>query len=260
MDFPRSRPLVPELELLAQATSTNDILASSVAGRPHLSTVVTLDQTAGHGRLGRSWVTPPGEALAVSVLLRPFDRLPTDSLGWITLCAGLAMTRAVQSLLPERRVALKWPNDVHVDGRKVCGVLAQLLPGSTIVVGAGLNLTIDEDKLPVPTATSLRIGGATGEAKELADQALAVYLRELQRLWDRLINARGDADISGIRREVTEACSTIGRPVRVNLPDGSDLHGKATALDAFGHLELSTDPDGASQTVTAGDVTHLRYE
>jgi BirA family biotin operon repressor/biotin-[acetyl-CoA-carboxylase] ligase len=151
------------------------------------------------------------------------------------------------------RTELKWPNDVQINGRKVCGILAELQPDDTLILGAGVNLTVAKDQLPVPTATSMLIEGGVTDA----DAVLIAYLKELRSLYERFRVAGGDPDISGIRTEVTEACSTLGRVVRVQLPDDADLIGVAEALDSTGRLII--DSRGRRTAVSAGDVTHLRY-
>lgn len=277
MNFPLTRSLGTDLIMLEQAASTNDELAARGADAElaEFTAVVTMDQTAGRGRLDRSWVTLPGQALAVSVLLRPIlggpefaEPLPgggpaidREQYGWIPLIAGLAMTRAVRGLVTRHEVALKWPNDVLIDGLKVAGLLSELLPnGRDVIVGAGLNLTTPADALPVPTATSLVLCGVTAAAEGLADAALAAYLSELRTTWGAFVGSGGDARGSGIRKAVSDACVTIGSRVRVSLPDGTERVGTAVELDGGGRLRIRTATDGRMVTVAAGDVTHLRYE
>jgi BirA family biotin operon repressor/biotin-[acetyl-CoA-carboxylase] ligase len=263
MEFPLSRAAASVLEILPEAGSTNDELVRRATGAeaaawPDLSVVATGNQTRGRGRLGRSWVSPAGKSLAISVLLRPRtsdgDALPTDSLGWFPLLAGLAMTRTVRSVVPGG-VELKWPNDVLIGDLKVCGILSELLPDlSGVVIGAGLNVSLEPDELPVETATSLVIAGATDTD---ADHLLASYLRELDALYRPFLDARGDAAVSGLQRAVGEACGTIGRSVQVELPSGDRLTGTATGIDADGRLLV--DANAGISAVAAGDVTHLRY-
>jgi len=263
--FERSRHVVPSLIVRDSTGSTNADLASEVrAGGatdplpPDFTTMITENQTAGRGRLDRSWVAPAGSSLAISVLVRVDGGVPVETLGWLPLMAGLAMARAVDAVLPgvPGRAGLKWPNDVQLDGRKVCGILCELIPGSGVIVGAGLNVLMTPEQLPVPTATSLAIAGAEPDAA-LPDRALAAYLTALQTLVRRFRDAGGDAQASGIRDEVVARCSTIARQVRVELPAGSVLHGAAVGIDREGRLEVRDESDTV-HAVAAGDIIHLR--
>jgi BirA family biotin operon repressor/biotin-[acetyl-CoA-carboxylase] ligase len=264
MHLPRSAELA-RLVVLDEAGSTNDELAAMAAGADDFTTVLTLNQTAGRGRLGRVWSAPPGKTLAVSVLLRPVTPtgapLALDHFGWFPLIAGAAMATAVSSIVPDRVTSLKWPNDVQIGGRKVSGLLAELMPGGdAVVLGAGLNLALGAEELPVPTATSLRIEGASVEGDDLVDLALSAYLGTLRELSRAFLEGGGDAGGSGILELVSGWCGTLGQEVRVQLPGGADLVGVATGIDDSGRLLVRDRTDGAVQAVAAGDVTHLRYE
>jgi BirA family biotin operon repressor/biotin-[acetyl-CoA-carboxylase] ligase len=173
------------------------------------------------------------------------------------------------------KVELKWPNDVLVSGYKVCGILSELLPPSTgsgtastgsgtastgssapaVVVGAGLNLTLDEHDLPTLTSTSLLL--VTGVQPD-ADRVLADYLGTFLSLVRAFAEHGADAAASGVADRVSSLCGTLGAEVRVELPGGQELHGVAERLDADGRL-LVRDRNGEAQAVAAGDVTHLRY-
>ncbi len=255
------------VEWISETGSTNTELVrrASADNLPRLSALATTNQTAGRGRLGRTWVAPEGTTLAVSIFVRA-----SDGLGWLPLLAGLAMTRAVRSLLPGQLVTLKWPNDVLVDGLKVSGLLGELVPSGGAVMGAGLNLTMTEEQLPVPTATSLTLHGA--EPHALLDRALAEYLAAFEALWGEFEDsgfdagagayADADADASayaapGLRASVSDACDTLGRDVRVGLPDGSTAEGMAEAIDEHGRLVVRHAT--GHLVVSAGDVTHVRY-
>ncbi|MGO4691555.1 biotin--[acetyl-CoA-carboxylase] ligase [Glaciibacter sp. 2TAF33] len=158
---------------------------------------------------------------------------------------------------PRHEVTLKWPNDVLIDGYKVSGILSELLPGANgLVVGAGLNVALDEHDLPTLTSTSLLL--VTGRAPD-PDAVLARYLTELGRLYRRYLAAGGDPVASGLRAEVAELCGTLGEAVRVELPGGADLVGTAVDLDVHGRLVVRDQADNELQAVAAGDVTHLRY-
>ena len=266
MELPRSSVTAPGLVILASAGSTNDELVARAGDLDDFAVIVTDDQTAGRGRLGREWVAPAGSAVAVSVLVRPRlasgEPLALEHYGWLPLLAGLAMTRAAASLVPDgkRRVGLKWPNDVQVDGLKTCGILAELLPAADgVVIGAGLNLAMTSAQLPVQTATSLSLSGATLRGDALADAAISAYLENLRDLVRAFAESGGDALGSGIHQQLTEVCTTVGSGVRVQLPGADDLLGTATGIDAAGRLVVRT-PNGAALAVAAGDVTHVRYE
>jgi BirA family biotin operon repressor/biotin-[acetyl-CoA-carboxylase] ligase len=253
MHLPLSRAVAGRLDVMDETGSTNAVLVAraSAGSQSDFSVVMTTSQTAGRGRLGRVWVAPPGRTIAVSVLLAPPIADPAR-LGWLPLLAGLAMTRAVGSLVTGHEVSLKWPNDVQVDGLKVAGLLAELVPGVGVVVGAGLNLTMTPEELPTPVSTSLTLVGV--DETDLVDRALAAYLGQLRTLYEPFAASGLDADASGLRAAVTAACGTVGRRVRVELPRGEDRDGRATGIDAQGRLLLD---DGGA--VAAGDVTHLRH-
>jgi len=264
MSLPASALTVPLLiELDAVGSTNTELIARSAASElPSFTTLVTAEQTGGRGRLDRVWTAPRGAALAISVLVRrgPGGGAPVldpAALGWLPLLAGVAMSTAVAGLVPQP-VGLKWPNDVLIGERKVCGILAELAPGGDVVIGAGLNTTMTHEQLPVPTATSLVIEGA--DPAGLEDRAVSAYLTLLRQLVGELIDARGDADASGLRARVSAACTSLGRRVRVELPGGATLHGTAEELDAAGRLLVRDDSTGRVVPVAAGDVTHLRYE
>lgn len=268
MEYIRTRTVVPRLEILTKSPSTNDALmraqeTADASAWPEFSTMVTENQTAGKGRLGRVWASPPGTSLAISVILRPRRgpgaSVPLARFGWLSLVAGLAMTRAVRNAFSDeaaQAVTLKWPNDVLISGRKVSGILSELSPDAeTVVIGAGLNLALTPDQLPVPHATSLLIAGAHTRNP---DSVLADYLEELQTVYRRFRDASGDPESSGLLAEVTEVCGTLGSPVRVELPSGGAVEGVATSLSAEGQLVVQRSDGTGILTVAAGDITHLR--
>jgi BirA family transcriptional regulator, biotin operon repressor / biotin---[acetyl-CoA-carboxylase] ligase len=247
MDYPSTRSAAAALLVAESSPSTNsELLARSAdPALPSFSALLTLDQTAGRGRLDRSWVAPAGTALALSVLVR--DALAHPLASWLPLLAGLCLAEALDEVEPGR-VAVKWPNDLLIEGRKVCGILVEVAAnGRDAVVGSGLNLTQTRAELPVETATSLALEGIDIEV----DTVAAAYVRRL----------RGELEhpgpVSRLRERVFARCATIGMPVRVALADGSDLEGVAVGIDAAGRLEVR-DGSGAVVAVAVGDVTHVR--
>lgn len=256
LDLPLTRAAVPRLEVLAAAASTNTELVRRATEEPDSwaagSLLVTDAQTAGRGRLGRSWSAPPGTSLAVSLLLKP--RLPPERLAWLSLLAGAAMVRSLR----DAGVAadLKWPNDVLIGQRKVCGVLAEVLPDGGVVIGAGLNHAVPADALPVPTATSLLVEGGPTDP----DALVSGYVRAVHTLLAPFEAADGDPDAGGLRAAVEAVCGTLSRRVRVSLPDGSVLIGRATGIDASGRIVVRPEAPSEPVAVASGDVEHLRYE
>lgn len=259
-------------EVGSTSTALREAVAADPAAWPHLSALVAEHQTAGRGRTGRSWLTPPGAALTASLLLRP--RVPLERAPWLTLLAGLAVVRAVRAGGGDRvgAVGLKWPNDVLVDdggpalagwgsARKLGGILSELLPAGpdgrpVAVVGIGVNLGQDAAGLPVASATSLALAGLPVPAPEALLDAVGRELSALVRRWEA---HDGDADAAGLLAEVAAACLTLGRDVRVEQPGGGVLHGRAEALDPGGCLVVR-DTAGVLHRVLAGDVLHVRAD
>lgn len=198
--------------------------------------VVADHQTAGRGRAGRTWLDVPGAMLMFSALLRG---IPPDRAGLVSLQAGVAVARAISSTAGAD-ARLKWPNDVRVDGRKVCGILGELAPGGDfVVIGIGVNVGHDDGELPLTVdATSVRI--AAGRAPRRDNLCVAI-LREL------------DGVLTGERwlGDYRELCDTIGTRVRVELAE-EQLEGVATEIRPDGALIV----DG--RAVVTGDVVHVR--
>ena len=257
--YPLAAAVSPRVQVTERTDSTNaDVVAAVTADAdlwPHLSLLLTRDQRAGRGRLDRSWTAPPETALAVSVVVR-VDALPVAARGWIPLIAGAAMTRAVAAQLrgTGHSAGLKWPNDVLLDGAKVSGILAEAVGAhpDIVVIGSGVNTTMTAVDLPVETATSFAAVGVDVDE----DRLLADYLRALDEQLSALAAAGGDAAASGVHAEISTLCTTVGSDVRVALPDGSSLEGRAVRIDADGRLVV--DVDGDETAVAAGDVVHVR--
>jgi len=258
----RSRAAASVFDWRETSGSTNADLLAAAADLPHLAVIATDTQTAGRGRLDRVWTAPPGSSLALSVLLRPRlpsgAALPTAHWGWISLMAGLAMRETIADVAPGITPDVKWPNDLLVDGRKLCGILAEVAADSSIVVGIGVNTAMTAEQLPVETATSLAVEGAAVD-DDLVDRLLAGFLMRLSARLRDLLEAGGDADASGLRSSVEAACVTLGRDVRVELPGAAPLRGVATGIDERGRI-LVAQAGGRVAAVSAGDVVHLRYE
>lgn len=259
------------LDLVEATGSTNTDLAHHAAEEPgawpDLSVLTAEEQTAGRGRMDRIWTAPERSSLIVSVLLRPRNPegrpLPTQSYGWMSLLAALALSESIEERT-EVSPQLKWPNDVHVDGRKLAGVLAQLVPGvnaepPAVVVGTGVNVSLTDLELPVPTATSLLLEYATTTDRNIL---LKAYLRRLSAHYGEFTAVDGDAarpwsDGTSLLARVSDRMVTLGQDVQADLPNGTIITGRAMNLDSHGALVVR-DEDGERHTVSAGDVVHLR--
>ncbi|MCY0940761.1 MULTISPECIES: biotin--[acetyl-CoA-carboxylase] ligase [Streptomyces] len=244
------------LEVVAATGSTNSDLAARAAELPEGAVLVAEEQTAGRGRLDRSWVAPPRSGLFFSVLLKPGDAVPQERWGWLTLLAGVATATGL-SRAAGVDTALKWPNDllVTVDGeeRKTGGILAERV-AEGVVLGIGLNVTLTEDELPVPAAGSLALAKAAVTDR---DPLLRAVLRSLEQWYGNWRAAGGDPAASGLQETYAAGCATLGRHVRADLPGGRTLTGTAEAVDADGRLVIRTAED-RHEAVGAGDVIHLR--
>jgi BirA family biotin operon repressor/biotin-[acetyl-CoA-carboxylase] ligase len=256
--LPGSR-VFTSLRVLPSTGSTNaDLLAAARSGAAAGAVLIAEEQTAGRGRLDRSWQSQPGAALTFSVLLRPSE-VPPPRRSWLPLLTGVALASALHDAAG-LQVSLKWPNDVLASADppggngKLAGILAEQA-GDAIVVGVGLNVSATRDELPTPLATSLWLQ----RAPRLDRQAILVAaVRELERWYLRWCgtSSPGDPDASGLRAEYVRYCATVGQDVRVELPGGNVLAGRAVDVDAAGRLLVSS--DGAVQAVSAGDVVHVR--
>ena len=234
------------VDVVSQTGSTNADLVAD-AGAPDRTLLAAEDQVSGRGRLDRTWVTPPRAGLTASFLFRPST--PMTTWAWLPLLAGLAVRHAVS----EEKTRLKWPNDLlDLDGRKLAGILAQTA-GDAVVIGVGLNVTLTEAELPVPTASSLLLSGIDVPDRTALLAAIAESLDRRMAQWE---DVGGDAEACGLAAEYAQVCVTLGRRVRVSTLDGAVVDGTAVRLGADGHLVV--DVDGTLRSVGAGDVEHVR--
>jgi BirA family transcriptional regulator, biotin operon repressor / biotin---[acetyl-CoA-carboxylase] ligase len=262
----RGSQLWSDVAVVAETGSTNeDLIAAARDGAAEGTVLVAERQTKGRGRLGRSWRSEPGAALTFSVLLKPAG-VPQSARGWLPLLAGVAVTAGIRAQTG-LDVSLKWPNDVlagsprrglrgsppgQTQPGKIAGILAEQT-GEAIVVGTGLNVATSPDDLA--QATSLvELGASSVDREEL----LAAILREFEHWYRRWAVGEppGDAVTSGLRAEYLRGCATVGKQVRVELPGGAVISGRACDIDAAGRLLV--DAGDKVQPVSAGDVVHVR--
>ena len=197
-------------------------------------------QTHGRGRLERTFTAPPGSALLFSIYVKPMR----DKAEWgiLTLIAGISVCDVLNTLL-EEHVTLKWPNDLLINGKKVCGLIGQATKDG-IVLGIGINVGMTKQELPVPEATSLAVEGSLHLDR---NEICALILRALEENFKRFEAGEDFVEL------YTKLSSTIGREVRVELPGGQKIESLALGIDPTGALVLA---DGSH--ISAGDVIHLR--
>jgi BirA family biotin operon repressor/biotin-[acetyl-CoA-carboxylase] ligase len=230
------------VEVVDEVESTNAALLADPTA-PDRSVLVAEHQTAGRGRLDRTWTSPPRAGLTFSVLLRP--SAPIATWGWLPLLAGVA----VRDALPE--TVLKWPNDVLCgpEERKLAGILAQT-SGVAVVLGIGLNVSTTVEELPVGTGTSLALCGIADLDRTAV---LATIVARIDARFAQWSDVGGDAGACGLLAAYADACVTLGRDVAVTTTGGVRIEGTAAGIDPDGRLRLDT-----GEVIGAGDVEHLR--
>ena len=220
----------PKVRYVETTGSTNaDMVKDGEAGM----VLIADEQTASKGRLNRTWVTPKGAQLAMSMVIDAGT--DPNHFGLLSIAPGVAVT----DVIPQ--AALKWPNDVQIGGKKIAGILSNLaLPN--VVVGIGINVNFREEQLPVDTATALNLEGIDVDFDDFTIEILRAMGHRLGQWQDR------DPQLLADYRKV---CSTIGQTVRMELHD-RDVHGVVDGINDNGEVII----DGAAYSV--GDVHHLR--
>lgn len=258
-----------EVRWFGEIDSTNRYLIEEARHGTEEGVVAVADhQTAGRGRLGRSWVAPPGASLLVSILLRP--DLAADELHLASVAVGLSAADACAArarVTPE----LKWPNDLLVGGRKLAGILAEAeLPRASyaagqgagdgaadpggrpaVVVGIGLNVNWPQELPPELADSAVALNHLTGRPVDRV-RLLVSLLRALEERRALMDSPEGRRQLAS---EYRRRCATVGQEVRVQLSDET-FTGRATDITDRGHLIVETSV--CLREVTAGDVVHLR--
>ena len=249
-----------------QTGSTNDVaLAWASAGAPDLALVIADEQTAGRGRLGRKWVTPPGAALAFSLILRPRP-VERDVIPLYSALGALAVVSALEEKYGSKP-EIKWPNDVLVQGRKLCGILAEAVwlgsQAESVILGIGLNVRAEAvpaaDSLDFPATSLETVTGTTNATPQSVDRLsllhdiLAALIAWRPRLgsgefvqaWEARLAYRGEQ--VQVWSEASAGVGAEGKPIRAGQVEG---------LEHDGSLQLRS-PQGEIFSVRFGEV-HLR--
>ena len=237
-----------DIRVFQETSSTNDVAEKLARDGVGEGVVVFAEsQSKGRGRLGRKWISPKGQGLWFSILLRP--QLPPASVTQLTIAAATAVARAVRmqtGLLPE----IKWPNDILIDGRKVAGILTELAAELDrvryVIIGIGVDVNVSEFPADLAdTATSLAT--AAGRQFVRAEIAAAI-LEELDADYTRIASGA----FASLAEEWEQQCVTLGRRVKIHIGDRT-LMGRAESLDSDGALLLRTD-HGHLERIIGGDV------
>jgi BirA family biotin operon repressor/biotin-[acetyl-CoA-carboxylase] ligase len=233
---PRPGDLWSSIEVVISTPSSNaDLARRARAGARHGAVLVAEEQTAGRGRRDRGWSAPAHSSLMVSALVRP--RVDQSQWGWLPLLTAVAVAEAV-GFAGVAHPEVKWPNDVLVGGRKIAGVLCEVVPeggtttadprGPAVVAGWGLNVSQSAEELPQAGATSLLLEGAHTDRTAL--------LRHALHRWSHWYHRWEQGDRAGIRGAYESCSSTLGTRVRAALPGGRTLEGMAVTLAEGGGL------------------------
>lgn len=217
-------------------STQNDAKSLYAIGKRPPYSVVTDEQTAGRGRLARSWTAPAGSSILLTVALPQ-----TEDLAALPLAIGTTVLDVLRTEVP--RLALKWPNDlvIDVDGRlrKLGGLITEIHEDA-VLLGIGINIDMHDDELPTEQAISLRQLGVVVEREALLARLITAFAP-----WQRPSMA-----------SYRQVCLTIGAEVRVTLTDGTVLDGIVEEVTDAGALRVRT--DDSSVEVSAGDVEHVR--
>ena len=236
-----------EIRRMSETGSTNeDACVLGDKGAPGRTAVTALSQTRGRGRMNRSWFSPPGSGLYLSALVRP--EISVEQAGLLSFCAANAMTDALRTA-GCGGAGIKWPNDIVIGGRKVCGILSVCRSsGGTLlyaVIGTGVNL--DAGSYPPELkdrAVCLTETGVRADREELMNS----YLKAL----DREITDLEQNGFEGVRKRTEERCVMIDRNVTVS--GGQQGKGRVRGIGPTGELLLETE-DGREESIFCGDVS-----
>lgn len=238
--------MATSLQWFAEVDSTNRIAREGDFGNGDV--IASTNQTAGRGRIDRTWSMVPGRGLAMTVVLSRLAMGSPNFLSRLPLVVAFELQRVLDShATHDNRPTIKWPNDVHFRGLKVAGILIETIDEDRLAVGIGINLSAIPDGISTDSATHLEREGIAITAEDLA-----------LRLTGAILHGVSGLDSDDLHADVSNAIDTVGRAVRVELPDGSVVTGRATGIGATGSLLVET-ADGITEFV-AGDVTHLRLD
>jgi len=240
-----------------EVPSTQDVAKQlALQGAPEGLLVVADRQSSGRGRKGRPWESPPGSGIWASILLRP--NLSPAFLHLINFAAGLSVKEAITALTGIEDVKLKWPNDVLIGGKKVCGILTEGSVETDRILYCVLGIGINVSGEGLSEALSDKATSLSAEAKRrgLNPPSRLQLLAELvRRLYGRTAQALSEeSERESLLREYKASCETIGREILFE-EEGSWRKGIALDVDEFGHLVVRS--RGSTRRIASSDVFHV---
>lgn len=249
-----TRWLARDIHYFEETDSTNRVaLDLARTGAAHGTTVIAEAQTAGRGRLGRAFFSPPGTNLYTSMLLRP-ELTTAEAPAWI-LASAVAVAETVAEFVERPdAVEIKWPNDVLIDGRKTCGILMELSAEATrvahLVLGIGVNLNVDPQTFPEEfRSAATSVGAHRSEPVERVS-----FARRLYENLEGTLEICEREGLAGVLPRFETHFRMRGRAIRVRDFDGTLRAGSVAGIDHDGALLLKTN-GGLNERIVAGDVT-----
>jgi len=247
-------------------TDSTNIRAEQLAdaGAVHGTLVYAKEQTMGKGRRGRSWISPPGKAIYMSLLLRP--QIHPENASMLTLIMGLAAAKACNTVLQRKlgddalRVLLKWPNDLVLNGKKIAGILTEMKVDAArirhVIIGMGMNVNTQSFPQELSAAGSLaREAGIYLQQKPgisfEKDELAALCLEYFEKYYEIFMQTE---DLETLRTEYEEILINIGKVVQILEPGGCKYQGKARGINSRGEL-LVEKADGEITAIYAGEVS-----
>lgn len=247
-DHLTTKKIGQSMEMLKTIDSTNQYLKSlNTSLLPEGHTVISNEQTAGKGRLGRTFYSPAGEGIFLSVLLKPL--IPIKEVTFLTLCAATAVCQAIEKVCGIRS-EIKWVNDIFYQGKKLCGILtegsvsAEMGTLDYVIIGIGINTgKIPEEVEQIATSLSLE-----NQEQGIRNGLTAEVLNQLESIYHTFLN--------GEKQEILDSYSErlfiLGQTVTIRMPEKS-YQGTVMGLNDSGQL-LVKDGDGNIHTVIAGEI------
>ncbi len=240
-----------EIEYFKEIESTN-VIACEIADSVAEGTVVIAEsQTGGRGRLGRKWLSPEG-GVWLSIILKP--KIQPSYAPRITILSGVSVAKTIRSFGPEAMI--KWPNDVLINGKKLCGILTEIEAEMDMidhcVVGIGIDANVDTESFPEEFRDS-----STSLKKELGHEINRVeFVQKLLEEFEALYMKFQEGDFAAILEEWRSMSATIGEWVKITTQTRT-IYGEAIGVDNEGALILETD-EGKLEKIVAGNCEHLR--